>query len=247
MPLTTWDKLRDGMGFHLIQIGYNLRKVRGVYPILKPIDPAHLEVLGDPTFQGSVREVADFTMLDTPRLANLWKLCRLTDPNGNILEVGSYKGGGALHLSNCCPDRKMIVCDSFQGFEMLNATLDTNFHEGMFKDNRKESVAALFSSRGRKHEVIDGFFPASCAGRTIGPVSFVHLDADVYKSTIESLTYLEQEHILLEKALIVLDDYGREAEGVNHAVAEFTSAHPRWSAFPLFPGQGLLLSAAWFG
>lgn len=246
MALTTWDKLRDGVGFRLIQLGYNLRKVRGVYPIAKPIDPAHLEVLGDPAFQRSVQEVLDCTMLDTPRLANLWQLCRLTDPKGNILEVGSYKGGGALHLSNCCPDRKVIVCDSFQGFDKLNPTLDKNFNAEMFKDNRKDTVAALFSSRGRKHEVIDGFFPASCAGRTIRPVSFVHLDADIYKSTIESLNYIEREHILLDKSLIMLDDYGREAEGVNQAVKEFTSANPRWRAFPLFPGQGLLVSSAWF-
>ena len=124
MPFSFWEKLRDGMGFRLIQLGYHLRKVRGVYPIIKPIDPAHVEVLAEPAFQSSVREVADLTMLDTARLANLWRLCKLTNPRGNILEVGSYKGGGALHLSNCCPDRKVVVCDSFQGFETLNSTLD---------------------------------------------------------------------------------------------------------------------------
>jgi len=246
MPITVWEKLRDGVGFRLIQLGYFLRKVHGVYPIIKPIDPAHLEVLADPIFQASVREVAHLTMLDTARLANLWKLCKLTDPRGNILEVGSYKGGGALHLSNSCPDRKVIVCDSFLGFETLNSTLDINFNGKMFKDNSKDAVAALFTSRGRKQDVIAGFFPASCAGKSIGPVSFVHLDADVYKATIESLNYLEREHILMDRALIVLDDYDREAQGVNQAVAEFTSTCPRWRAFPLFPGQGLLLSAGWF-
>jgi hypothetical protein len=246
MPIKTWEKLRDGMGFRLIQLGYHLRKVQGIYPIIKPIDPAHLEVLGDKAFQTSVQEVAHLTMLDTARLANLWTLCKMSDPRGNILEVGSYKGGGALHLSNCCPDRKMIVCDSFRGFETLDSALDKNFNGGMFKDNSKQSVAALFSSRGRKHEVIDGFFPASCAGKSIGPVSFVHLDADVYKATIESLSYLEREHVLMDRALIVLDDYDREAKGVDQAVGEFTSACPRWRAFPMFPGQALLLSAGWF-
>ena len=57
----------------------------------------------------------------------------------------------------------------------------------MFKDTTKERVAGLFASRNRKHDVIDGFFPASCAGRTIAPVSFVHLDVDVYQATIDSL------------------------------------------------------------
>ena len=141
----------------------------------------------------------------------------------------------------------MIICDSFRGFETLDSALDKNFNGGMFKDNSRESVAALFSSRGRKHEVIGGFFPASCAGKSIGPVSFVHLDADVYKATIDSLNYLERERILMDHALVVLDDYDREAQGVNQAVTEFMLAYPRWKAIPLFPGQGLLLSAAWFG
>jgi hypothetical protein len=246
MPLTTWDKLRDGISFRLIQLGYRLQKVHGVYAITKPIDPSHLEVLGDPVFQASVREVAHLTMLDTARLANLWNLCKLTDPRGHILEVGSYKGGGALHLSNCCRDRKVIVCDSFRGFETLDSILDKNFNGEMFKDSGKERVAALFSSRGRKHEVIAGFFPASCVGKTIGPVSFLHLDVDVYKATIESLNYLERENVLTDRALVVLDDYGRECAGVNEAVTEFTAACPRWKAFPLFPGQGLLVSAGWF-
>jgi hypothetical protein len=140
----------------------------------------------------------------------------------------------------------VIVCDSFRGFETLNSTLDKNFSLEMFKDTSKENVAALFSSRGRKYEVIEGFFPASCVAKSIGPVSFTHLDTDVYKSTIESLSYLEQEHILMDRALIVLDDYDREAQGVNQAVGEFTTACPRWKAFPMFPGQALLLSAGWF-
>lgn len=214
--------------------------------MIKPIEPVNIEVLGDPAFQASVREVADLTLLDSGRLANLWTLCRMSDPRGNILEIGSYKGGGALHLSNACPDRKVIACDSFSGFEAVHSKLDRIFDDSMFKDNRREAVEALFTSRGRKSEVIAGFFPASCAGHTLGPVSFVHLDADIYKSTIESLNFLLTEGILMAKALIVLDDFNRRAEGVNQAVAEFTAAHKDWLALPIFPAQGLMLRRSWF-
>ncbi|HVM47825.1 MAG TPA: TylF/MycF/NovP-related O-methyltransferase [Candidatus Acidoferrum sp.] len=246
MAISRWQKVRDGIGFRLLQLGYSLRRVRGVYPVIKPFDPAHLDILADQAFQESVREVAELTMLDTPRLANLWQLCRLTDPSGNILEIGSYKGGGALHLSNCSPDRKVIICDSFRGFEAVDSTLDTNFNSEMFTNYSAESIAALFNSRRRKHEIINGFFPVSAAGKTIAPVSFVHLDADVYKSTIESLNYLQQSRVLLEKSIVVLDDFGREAGGVVQAAAEFTSACPNWKCFPMFPGQALLLPSSWF-
>jgi len=171
----------------------------------------------------------------------------MTDPGGNILEIGSFRGGGALHLSNSCPGRKIIACDSFRSFEEVHPTLDKSFNQEMFTGTSKERVAALFISRKRNYEVIDGFFPASCAGKTLAPVSFVHLDVDVYKATLESLNYLEQERILLDRSFLVLDDYDRGAEGVNQAVAEFTAAHKRWRAIPLFPAQCLMLTAAWFG
>jgi hypothetical protein len=243
--MNAWHRFKSKLGFIAIEQGCRLVRVGGSFPILKPINPVDVELLADPQFQASVREVAALTLLDTPRLANLWNLCRLT-PKGNILEIGSYKGGGALHLSNACPDRKVIVCDSFEGFETLRPDLDHNFEPHMFKDNSPQKVAQLFRSRGRPHEVIQGFFPASCAGHTIAPVSFVHLDADVYKATIESLCYLTEEHILTEKALVVLDDYDRGANGVNQAASEFVSAHRDWLVLPLFPAEGLLLHRSWF-
>src|SRR5271157_1541926 len=132
MPLSTWDKIRAGIGYRLVRLGYCLRKVRGNYAIIKPIDPSNVEVLGDPAFQASVREVEDLTLLDTARLANLWILCKVTDPKGSMLEIGSYRGGGALHLSNSCPDRMIIACDSFRSFETVHPTLDRSFNQEMF-------------------------------------------------------------------------------------------------------------------
>jgi len=247
MSLNAWQQFRDRVGYSVVALGCRFAQVKGNYPITKPINPIDIEVLADPKFQASVTEVADLTLLDTPRLANLWQLCRMTDPRGNILEVGSYKGGGALHLSNSCPERKVIACDSFGGFEKLDAELDHNFDDYMFKDNSRQKVEGLFKSRGRPCEVIAGFFPASCRGKTIAPVSFVHLDADIYKSTIESLNFLEDNRILMEKSLIVLDDYLRHADGVVQAVKEFTAAHKDWMALPMFPGQGLLVPRSSFG
>jgi predicted O-methyltransferase YrrM len=230
------------------RLGFIRQRLLGSYPgfpILRPTDTCGVEVLADPAFQRSCREIKDLTLLDTPRLANLWSLCRMTNPRGHIIEVGSFKGGGALHLSNSCPERKVIACDSFAGFEQLDAKLDHNFSEEMFKNTKKARVEELFHSRGRPYLVIAGFFPASCAGMDPGPISFAHLDADLYKSTSESLEYLAGR--LIDRSLIVLDDYFRRADGVNQAVREFTQKHKSWAAFPLYPGQGLLVHRSWFG
>jgi len=166
------------------------------------------------------------------------------ESGGRIIEAGSFKGGGALHLSNGCPDRKIIVCDSFQGFRDLDPELDRNFNSAQFKETTRDSVEALFKNRGRRHQVIAGFFPQSCEHIDLGPISFVHLDVNVYQSTLESLHYLAGK--LIERSLMVLDDYYRGADGVNRAVQEFLQRNRSWVSFPIFPGQALLIHKSWF-
>lgn len=234
-------KALEKVAYHL---GFQVTRVHRRYPVRKAIDPICVAVLADPDFRQSCEVVATSTLLDTSRLANLWQLCRMTNPAGSIIEIGTYKGGGALHLSNSAPARKIVICDSFAGFANVDPLLDSNFHSGMFKDTGIETVTRLFRNTGRNFEIIPGFFPDSCSGRDVGRFSFAHLDVDVYKSTIESLHFLRNK--MMERSLIILDDYHRQCEGVDRAVREFTATAPEWQAFPLFPGQGLLVHQSWF-
>jgi len=231
--------------FSLLQrLGYQATRIVPGYPIDKPIDAHGIEVLAHADFQASCRQVAGRTFLDTPRLANLWQLSRLTDPAGALCEVGSYRGGGALHISNACPGRRIYICESFErSFTRLDPQLDSSFHAELFTDNVRAEVEALFA--GRDYRILDGFFPDSAQGidEALPPFSFIHLDVDVYESTRDSLEFLRGR--LLPRSLIVLDDYVRRADGVVRAVTEFTGKNRGWSAFPLFPGQGLLIPPTW--
>ena len=230
---------------YLIRRGYQVVPFHPEFPVQKPIDPHGVEVLADPEFQASCRHVAPYTFLDTPRLANLWQLARLTDPAGALCEIGSYRGGGALHLSNACPNRRIYICESFaQSFGRLHPDLDTSFTSELFKDNTRATVEALF--QGRDYRILDGFFPESCraSGVELPLLSFVHLDVDVYEATRDSLEYLRTH--MLPRSLIVLDDFHRKAKGVMRAVSEFNARHPDWKGFPLFPGQGVLIPSTWY-
>ncbi|MEM9561975.1 MAG: TylF/MycF/NovP-related O-methyltransferase [Actinomycetota bacterium] len=226
------------------RVGLTVGPFDSSFPVLQPIHPDNVEILADAEFTASCREVSGLTLLDTPRLANLWSLCRLCDPTGSVIEVGSFRGGGALHLSNSAPERRMIVCDSFAGFERLDDELDELFDQGMFVDTSAAAVERLFADRGRDVLILAGFFPASADGHELGPLSFAHLDVDVYEATRDTLEFIRP--LMCARSMIVLDDVRRGAKGVDVAISEFVDANPDWLSLPLFPGQGLLINRSWF-
>lgn len=207
------------------------------------IDPAGVELLADPEFQASVRECRPHTLLDTARLANLWMLSRISNPAGGVIEVGAYRGGGALHLSNAVPDRMVTVCDTFSGFAQYDATVDSNFRRDAFSDTSAAAVDQLFSAKGRGYRIIVGEFPASASGESLGPLSFAHVDVDLYSATIETLRYLSSR--MIDQSLIILDDRHRRAEGVDKAVDQFLDEDRRWLEVPMFPAQALLIDRGW--
>jgi predicted O-methyltransferase YrrM len=232
----------------LSRYNYGIIRIDNHYPITKPIKTHSVEILSDDAFQASVRETQTITLLDTARLANLWSLCKLTDAAGAILEIGTYKGGGALHLSNAAPKRHIIVCDPFspESFKELDPIIDSKFAKGAFKNVSSEAVAQLFQSKLRSYEVIVGYFPDSVRDKVLPQISFVHLDADVYEATYSSLEFVLRSSLLMERTLIVLDDYYREVEGVKKAVDDILKIHSDWMVLPLFPAQGILIPKTWF-
>lgn len=242
MKLTQWGQLLfHSFGYHVERVGISQK-----FPIIKPMDKNGVEILADKEFRDSCKAVIHRTLLDTPRLANLWMLCRMTDAEGAMVEIGSYKGGGALHLSNCCPKRKIMVFDPFDraSFEHISPSMDNIFRKGQFSDSSEDDVARLL--QGRNKFICRGYFPSSVRGTSLPTISFVHLDVDVYAATKDSLTYLLTEAKLAARTLIVLDDYNRGAAGVNTAVEEILCEIKGTLAFPLFPGQALIIPKSWY-
>ena len=225
-----------------LKFGYELRSFNPDYPIVKSIDTNKVEILRDSEFHASLLACRNDTNLDDARLANIWAYAKLSGP-GSMLEVGSWHGGGALHIANACPDRPIFVFDPFadtQSFKSLDETMDTSFAINQFTDTSEGYVRHLFASHGKKAEIVKGFFPASAMNVDLGEIAFCHLDVDVYDATKKSLYYLSGK--LAKRSFILLDDYHREAKGVDAAVDEFLRDHPRFRCFPLHPSQGIVFS-----
>jgi hypothetical protein len=230
-------------------LGYDeasLKSPRNADLIKKPTDTSFVEILLDDSFQNSVSEVHDLTLLDTARLANLWQLCRWSNPDGAIIEIGSFKGGSALHLSNSNPCRPIFVCDTFEGFGDLpiDAKLDRLFLRNDFSNVEFAAVKSAWEGKGRNVTWVKGYFPESAANANIRNISFAHIDVDLHKSTLDTLEFLHP--LFIDRSIIVLDDYLRSVDGVMKAVKDFQDRHPEWVSFPIYPSQGLMLHSSWF-
>jgi O-methyltransferase len=209
--------------------------------LVPPIDPVNVEILADEDFRASVAAVRGRTLLDVGRLANLWNLARQAGP-GVYLEVGSYRGGGALHICNAVRERnpRFYSFDPFEdgGFENIRPE-DQLFSKDQFTETSYREVVRLLSSHPNA-TVKKGFFPAAAEGLDLQPIAFCHLDVDVYEATCECLNFIAPR--LGPRSFIVLDDINRNVKGVERAVQEFLAANPSFLMIPLFPSQGLLLS-----
>jgi hypothetical protein len=214
--------------------------------IEKPTDPRFLEILGDAAFRASVAEVRDLTRSDTARLANLWQLCRSAPP-GRLIEVGAYRGGTALHLSNCRPADRILACDTFAGYDPvpLHPTADRREIEwqrrgetGPFHDADPNEVAELFRRKRRDAGILVGRFPFSDTEGAVADIAFAHVDVVVYQSCRDALDYLVGRAV--PGALLVVNDYRRQTGGPTRAGQEFIAAREDWVALPIYPGQAVL-------
>ncbi len=238
--------LRNTCGLDLIRHNPYVTPVRAPQFAPAVLDCGGIEILKDPTFLASAQAVASHTILDLPRLANLWMLSRITNPTGAIIEVGTFRGGSARLLADACPDRNIFVCDTFQGFGDLpiDPKADEVFYREQFDQTSLAAVESLFVGDRHRVRLIQGFFPASDRANEVRDLSFAHLDVDLLQSMTDCLEYLESRFV--PRSLIVLDDYRRSAHGVDQAAAQFVDRYPNWIALPVFPGQGLLVHRSWF-
>jgi predicted O-methyltransferase YrrM len=220
--------------------GFELTRDLPEYPLSPAIDADGIEVLADPDFRAAVEAIKGRTILDVGRLANIWQLVRETPP-GPMLEIGSPRGGGALLMALACSNREVLACDPWsrtESFESLDPDLDRRFVRDQFADSSVLDVRRFYIQNGNKVEAVQGFFPDSVRDRNLQGISFVHLDVDVYQGTRNSLDYLANR--MAPGGIIVLDDFRREAMGVDQAVREFETEHPGLKALPIFPGQGMI-------
>jgi O-methyltransferase len=162
------------------------------------------------------------TIVGIDRCYVIYRACQyaLSLPGGgHAAEVGVYKGGTGFLIGQIFKERKVYLFDTFAGLPAVTDGVDYH-HAGDFDDVNFEAVKQLCSAPC--FEIRKGFFPATAEGID-APFAFVHLDADLYQTTLDGLNFFWPK--LVPGGLIILDDfYWNQCPGVAKAVIEFSAA-----------------------
>jgi hypothetical protein len=170
------------------------------------------------------RLLADRVLIQSLNEAyNLWDLARQTAPLGaSVAEFGVYKGGSARLLCGVKAARPLHLFDTFGehgGMPAVRPDIDTTHRQGDFADSRLPEVNALLAGQPGVH-VHAGFFPGTAAGLEAEKFSFVHLDVDIYQSTLDGLKFFYPR--LVPGGILVSHDYSyRPTPGVKRAFDEY--------------------------
>jgi len=182
-------------------------------------DPERLEVIN------LVRRIKNETemLLGDNEAYQIFMLIKRTEKiNGDIAEVGVYKGGSAKLISEAKGNKALHLFDTFEGLPNLsNVDNSKQFHKGEFSaifEDTKESLKEYPNIHFYK-----GLFPFTADPIKNKRFSFVHLDVDLYESTLNSLKFFYQK---MNKGGIIISHNYIDTPGVRKSFDDFFEDKP---------------------
>ncbi len=136
-----------------------------------------------------------------------------------------------LNIENC----EFFAFDSFEGLPETNLE-DGYFEEGTFYTSEEDFKKIVKNNTGivlSEKQLIKGFFSNTLTDdlrKTLPKVGIVHIDVDLYSSTIEVLNFIKP--LLVQGSLLIFDDWycfpGGSEAGERKAFMEFCSNNPNF-------------------
>ncbi len=163
------------------------------------------------------------TMITAFEAYQLYALVRkIAKIPGDIAEVGVYNGGSAKLISEIKGPKSLHLFDTFEGHPELSVYDDPRHA------HRGESAALFDDVRDYLKQypnvhLYKGLFPSSAGPVENTTFSFVHLDVDLYESTLNCLQFFYPR--MNKGGVIISHDYPSLA-GVRKAVDEFFADKP---------------------
>jgi O-methyltransferase len=171
---------------------------------------------------------------------------RVRDLDGSTAEFGVREGVGSALICKALQgtykdSARHLGFDSFEGLpEPTPRDKNSKGQISWFRGGLKIPLesATHYLSDFEHCQLVKGWIP-----ETLGPFSdetfrFIHVDVDLYKSTVDSLEFAYPR--MVNGGIILFDDYGfDDVSGARNAVNEFFSGRPE-TVFELPTGQAFV-------
>jgi O-methyltransferase len=230
--------MRRAVNKILGKFGYELTKTS---PPATP-NPIHLWET-DPDFLSLYSTIERRTLVDKQRCFVLYKLAQQAAAvDGDVAEIGVYKGGTAYLLANRLRDgtKRLHLFDTFAGMPSTDPQKDIH-NEGDFDDTSLASVKDFMAGFDNV-DFFPGLFPETALPVTDLRFALVHVDVDIYRSVIDCCEFFYPR--MVGGGVLVFDDYGFvTCPGALEAVDTFFASKPEVPCY-LPTGQCLVIKGA---
>lgn len=170
-------------------------------------------------FKNLLSQVKGYTLVGKKRCFWIWLLAKYAaTKNGDMAEIGVYKGGTARIIAKSCSGKQVHLFDTFSGMPEVKSEIDCH-SKGDFSDTSLELVANFLDDC---NNVVfhPGFFPGTAVNLENQKFCFVYIDADIYVSTKDCLDFFYSK--ITPDGVILFDDYKwKTCPGVKKAIDEF--------------------------
>ena len=181
--------------------------------------------LEDKQFRLKFKELSPISPYSEERKWTLREFARYAlDIPGSMAECGCYQGASAYFMAGANPDVPLHLFDSFEGLSQPDKNDIT-----ARKDKRTWEKGDLSSPEKIARQTLKafqnvhfhkGWIPERFREVAEEKFSLVHIDVDLYKPTIDSLSFFYPR--MSHKGIIILDDYGSSiCPGAHKAADEF--------------------------
>ncbi len=141
---------------------------------------------------------------------------------GNVAELGVYKGKFARYINQYFPERKLYLFDTFEGFDKRDIKREQELQltsgEQIFSDTSLPKVLGQMKFP-EKCIAVKGYFPES-ASAINDQFVFVSLDADLFQPIYSGLRFFYP--LLVKGGYIFVHDFNNiNYKGVSEAVKRF--------------------------
>lgn len=167
-----------------------------------------------------LRELFDIRLSTLRLLADEINIKKI---EGNIAELGVYRGYVAKEMNALFKERKLYLFDTFEGFDRRDTEIENKYENiialsGKFSDTSIEEVRNILPYP-EQAVFCKGYFP-NTAENIDDKFALVSLDADLYLPTYEGLKYFYPR--LSKGGFILLHDFNStQFPNVKKAVEDF--------------------------